>query len=111
MCTCWPARTFLMLVVLLVLSAPVVTRQFTKIPSANISVGPNSAAILFLLSSAPTSLSIVQGYSGWSTVEVLTLPGQVGNVSLVAKAPVGVTATLNTTTVSLPPSPATVILR
>src|SRR6267143_4346638 len=105
------AVLLLLLVGLSLSATPIETRTFDQPLTPTNSATPNAgASILFLLSASPTSMSIFQGYSGWSTINVATLPGAVGDVSLVTSAPASLMATLSSATVSLPSSPATSIL-
>jgi uncharacterized membrane protein len=104
------ARAIVLLAGLSLLATTLGAHQTGQSQITTASYSSNADPILFLLSASPTSMSIIQGYSGWSTVDVSTLPGQSGSVNLNALASAGLTATLNTTTVSLPPSPATAIL-
>jgi uncharacterized membrane protein len=106
------SNTLLLIILtgLSLLTNPVAVHRTAQTQPTPPTSGSNPDPILFLLSAFPTTLSIVQGYSGWTTIDVTTLPGQSGSVNLAMKAAPGLTATLNTTTVSLPPLTATAIL-
>jgi hypothetical protein len=54
----------------------------------------------FTLTASPTSISILQGASGTSSIQVNSLGGFSGTVALTASAPAGVTTTLSPTSIT-----------